>query len=570
MRRSLPLFFALAALVAIAACKPIQTDHTYDYDYPSTRQDFTVRWIGTPSGVALWVSTANDLEENGRYEGIQFLVDPGSPTDVESVVLPYLAKNGMPPGHPLAYVVLTSGDAQAMAGAERAAKEFKGARIIAPGRVSGAKGKPAPAVKVLEVGPEVSARLFRLDGAAAIDAQAVLLRFIDVAFLLLPAHTEGIADAMADSVGEKLEKEGLHTTLLYAAGGMPVSEHPLEHLDPEVVVGAGAIGSMLSIPVPKPGEVLQVGTNGSEMTTPGPRTRSRYGHWIDCSGVTSCGAELAVHGEGPVLVPITLAGQDEGVFLVDTRAPFSYLARPRFEKIPGWEKAAHGGHSHAGGEIGVEVPGFTLSGGGRSVKVLRWHALPIEPFQIDGKDVAGVLGMDILQSFRLELRPKEKVLAFTPNFDAPREHLEPAEKKTDGARQAWDVPMDRSPAGPLILATMDGEPRSLIVDLAAEQTRVYVRKDAWQKVESPKPQELWVFDVPDEIDEASWKKWELEAGALDVKELNLFGAKFEDTTALAIDRPLEADVIGLDFLRTFDRVSLDFRRRSIVLERTSG
>jgi hypothetical protein len=304
------------------------------------------------------------------------------------------------------------------------------------------------------------------------------------------------------------------------------------------------------------------------MSSPGPRTRSRYGHWIDCGeSAKSCGADLAVDAAGPVLVPVTLAGQEPGLFLVDTRAPFSYLARPRFEKIPGWEKAEHAGHSHAGGEIGVEVPTFSLAGGGRSVKILRWHVLPIEPFQIGGKDVAGVIGMDLLQSFRLDLKPKAKVIGWTPNFDVPREHLPAAETKVDGARTAWDVPMDRSPAGPLILSTMDGEPKSLIVDLAAERTRVFVRETKWAAVTGSAKQDLWIFDVPDEIDEASWKKWELTAGSLTVKELNLFGAKFSDTQALAIDRPLEADVLGLDFLRTFDRVSLDFRRRSIILER---
>lgn len=79
-----------------------------------------------------------------------------------------------------------------------------------------------------------------------------------------------------------------------------------------------------------------------------------------------------------------------------------------------------------------------------------------------------------------------------------------------------------------------------------------------------------MFDVPDEVDEAAWKKWELTAGTVTVKELNLFGAKFADQPALAIDRPLDVDVIGLDFLRTFDKVSLDFRRRSMVLERSNG
>ena len=91
--------------------------------------------------------------------------------------------------------------------------------------------------------------------------------------------------------------------------------------------------------------------------------------------------------------------------------------------------------------------------------------------------------------------------------------------------------------------------------------------EAWSKVSAPTARVLWAFDVPDEIDEAKWTKFQFTAGALAVKELNLFGAKFQDTSALAVDLPLESDVIGLDFLQRFDRVSLDFRRRSILLER---
>ena len=554
----------VATLLALGACKPIQRDHTYDYDYPKPEREFLLRWIGTPSGAALWVSTANDGEDNGRYEGIEFLVDPGSPTDVETVVLPALERSGLKPGQRLAYVVLTSADAQAVAGAQRVVKAFPGAEIVTPARnAPSSKGKSVASAAKLDVGPEISARIFRAPAPA--DALAILIRFIDVQILLLPAD----AETLAHSIGEKMEKEGLHTTLVFAGGGAALSKHALEHLDPEIVVGAPGNSSMVHLALPKAGEMVQVGTIGSEMSSPGPQTRSRYAHWIDCGGIEKCGADLGVQGDGPVIVPLKLAGQEEGLFLVDTKAPFSYLVRSRFEKITGWEKAQHAGHSHGASSIGLEVPAFSLFGGGRSVFVRRWHVLPIAPFQIGGKDIAGVIGLDLLQSFKLELRPKEKKLFLTPNFDAPRERLGPAESKTDGARATWDVPMDKSPSGPLILATMDGLPRSLIVDLAAEQTRVYVSPttDAWTRVAAPTDRVLWAFDVPDEIDEATWKKFELKAGSLPVKELNLFGAKFPDTSALAVDLPLESDVLGLDFLRQFDRVSLDFRRRSILLER---
>ena len=582
--RFLSVLFATA--LAAASCKPIHRDHTFDYAYPQTRRDLLVRWIGTPSGAALWISTADDGEDNGRYQGIHLLVDPGGPTDVETVVLPALQRGGLQPGMPVAYVVLTRGDAAARAGAARIAKEFRGTRIVAPGRVGPARSRGAGDAAVpssLEVGPEVSLRLFEPKGAGGVDALAMVLRFIDVQMLLLPGHADGLADAMAETIGERLEKEGLSTTLVYAAGGEAVSPEAQEHLHPEVVVAHEGAAALVRFAPPEPGSVLEIGTDGSEIRAPGPRTRSRYGHWIDCSaGKDRCGADFALQVGEPVLVPIRIQDR-EGLFLLDTRAPFSYLSRPLYETIPGWRDASGAGHTHGGGQIGLEVPPFTLGAAApersadadatppRSVRVHRWHVLPIEPFRIGEKEIAGVIGMDLLQSFRVELRPKENLLALTPNFEMPRERLPKAEKTTEGAVSTWDVPMDRSPGGPLILARADGEPRSLVVDLAAEHTRIYVRKEAWEeRVAGSKEQVLSVFDVPDEIGDAAWRDYPLTTGALTLRELNLSGVVFQDTPALAVDRPLDTDVLGLDFLESFDRVSIDFRRRSIVLERRSG
>jgi hypothetical protein len=138
------------------------------------------------------------------------------------------------------------------------------------------------------------------------------------------------------------------------------------------------------------------------------------------------------------------------------------------------------------------------------------------------------------------------------------------------------VSAGRPVAGARVLASRSSPARRSEIGISqADGTFVLERVPAGEvslsaapyKVTAPAKQDLWIFDVPDEIDEAAWKKWELTSGSLSVKELNLFGAKFPDQSALAIDRPLDVDVIGLDFLRSFDKVSLDFRRRSIVLER---
>src|SRR5947207_102480 len=104
MRR--PVLAVLALLAS--SCKPIETAHSDPHKYPAKRSDLTVRWIGTSSPrPAIWISTADDGESNGRYEGLHALIDPGSPADVESIVLPFLAAHGLAKGASVAYVLST-------------------------------------------------------------------------------------------------------------------------------------------------------------------------------------------------------------------------------------------------------------------------------------------------------------------------------------------------------------------------------------------------------------------------------------------------------------------------------
>src|SRR5688500_18781197 len=127
--RALPLALALTALVA--GCRPIRTEHGFDYAYPRTRSDFTVRWIGLGDGrAAMWITTANDGEANNRYEGIEFFVDPGSPRDVETHVLPQLQAKGLKKGSKAAWILLTGSEPEALAGAERLSKELQIGGVI--------------------------------------------------------------------------------------------------------------------------------------------------------------------------------------------------------------------------------------------------------------------------------------------------------------------------------------------------------------------------------------------------------------------------------------------------------
>lgn len=568
MRRRSPVLVAFApafaAALVLCGCKPLRTPHTFDLEFPSKRADFTARFLGTPSGrTALWITTADDAEANGRYEGLQIVVDPGTPSDVESVVIPWLAAHGLKKRGAIAYLLSTSAEPPMLAGVERLRREFSVAHVVVPdppgsharshefgGRLPG----------YMEFGPEITARVLRPEGTDALGAQAFAVRFIDVQLLLLPALRGPAAADYGRALHAILAKEGLHATLVSDDG------EASQGFESEVVVGRGenASASIMLAP-PRPGEAVEVTTNGSEMHAPGARTRSRFGHWLDCRGdAARCDATLDAAATGPLVVPLTLAGTP-GWFLVDTRAPLSFLAAPRFRSIAGWEKAETGAHGHGAEAIGLEVPPFTLGPEGPLVR--RWHVLPCEPFTVAGREIAGVLGMDLLQSFRLTIAKtaSSRSLTFHPNFDEPREKL-PAAATTVADGSGWDVPMDHSPAGPLLLATLDGESRSLIVDLGAAQSAVFVRPAIFsEKVRAPEDRVWTSFDVEGDLSKAAWTTTALRAGSLDVADLGLFGAHFPRRTLLAVDHPLASDRLGMDFFDGFSSVELDFRRRSLRL-----
>lgn len=543
---------------------------------PVAKRDLRVRWIGLPSGSnAAWITTADDGVPNGRSDGVDLIVDPGTPADVESTLIPALAAAGLKPGARIAQIIVTSGEADRVAGARRLARHVSAKNLSIPEALPGRSGAREPALSYLALGTEVTAIVVRPGDAHGVPAQALLLRFIEMQVLFLPPIPAAAAEPFARAVGETLEKRGLHPTVV--SSGTALSAETIAALETEAVVAAAEPGgTVVRLPSPAPGSTLVLETNGAEARAPGPLLRSRYGHWIDCTELSpapgsapapapgsapACRAELATSASGPTLVKMSVAGAPVSWFLVDTRSPYSYLARPLFEAIPGWESASTHGHGHAGGALGLAVPAFRLGG----LAIRRWHVLPIDAFQVGDQTVVGVIGLDLLQSFRVELSPRADRLALSPNFDEPI-RMAGAAKALEGKTGGWDVPMDRSPAGPLILATLDGMPKSLIVDLASAETAVYLNKEELAKrVTARGPVARWSFTVADDIADAGWKSLPLEAGTFRVKDLNLFGAHFSDVPALAVDRPLKADVLGLDFLERFETVQLDFRRKSIAL-----
>ena len=197
--------------------------------------------------------------------------------------------------------------------------------------------------------------------------------------------------------------------------------------------------------------------------------------------------------------------------------------------------------------------------------IRRWHVLSCEPFSIGGREIAGVIGMDLLQSFRMTLSHSAgaRRLTLLPNFEEPRERIGKA-VAIEGA--GWDVPLDYSPAGPLVLSTLDGEARSLILDLGSARSAIFVRPSEFDaKVKAPSVRQWQSFEVEGDLSRAEWKKTEVRAGDVVIADLNLMGAHLPHRTLLALDHPLSTDLLGMDFLDGFGKAEFDFRRRSLRL-----
>ncbi len=570
LRPLAPLFLFLAA-----ACKPIETRHVLRPDDLRPRRDLALRWIGTGAGDALWISTADDREPNGRFEGLHAVVDPGPPDEVEGRLLPAMRSAGFTDGASLAYVVVTTDDPHQRAGARRLGELVPVERTIVPGLAGAGRssdrrrrartddfGGPLPGY--LDLGGELTVRLLP---SARADRRLLLLRFIDFRLLLVPAQA---ASGLTAADVERIEQEAAPLTLLDLRDRD--ADALSRHLHPEVALGgrpaAGAIAAAppgdgpLLLTRPLPGETREVTTAGGETRLPGPYLRSRFGHWLDCRvGQERCAAELPVDPGGPLIVPVTIGGRASRL-LVDSRAPFSFLSTSSLKAL-GLDAADAHGHSHGAEGMGIRLPDVELGSDPSAPRLVGWRVLPIAPFEIDGRPVDGVIGIDLLQSFRVTLRPNASRLTLQPNFDPPHDRLRPsAERSGDG----WDVPLDRSPGGPLLLATVDGRGRSLTLGLGAAESTLYLRTEEWERLAGEsRPFVHRALRVPDDLRDAAWRSAEIRGRRHSVGDLNLFGAHFAGIPFVAVDDPLVGDVVGLDFLRRFSRIEIDFRRRSLAL-----
>lgn len=488
---------------------------------------------------SVWLRTADDgVVNNGRYEGRTLLFHPTEASVMES----RLREVDCPENCTIDVVFVSRSDDESYAQLQwlldtRDVGQIVGIETVEEGarprdeafnpeRVD--YGGPLPGL--LSLGGEITAKVLPAGPEGA--SMGLYLRFIDVT-MLLPAHPDAKEDAN--------ERVDLVVSVL--------SEHVPTASDPEVWLGPAehAPDDALVVPV---GDGDVVRSDGSEISLPGGRYRNKHGVYLVCAD-TACRADLEATVQGPLFVRGELPAGTEGWFLVDTRSERSYIARDRLDLTgaTGVEIEATG---HGAEAVGIRLPPLLL--GGVQVHGLRVHA--VEPIRIAGQRVAGVLGRDVLESFVMKLDDDGVHLSVA--LDTPRRARLAEARRTE---QGTFVPMDWSPAGPLVMAELDGVRHSLIVATALEHSIVSDAPASATRGESMELETPWL-DGPH-----AQPTWMRLSGPLHAREaaMQVGGVELGSRRVWVPEQPITTDVIGMDFLRSFTSAELDFRERELRL-----
>lgn len=402
--------------------------------------ELRLRFLGRPSGgAAIWLTTGDDEEpDNHRYEGQHLLIDPGTVEDVEAL-LPLLGK-----AEP-AFVLLTVADDASRAGAERLRRAFKRIKIVSATDTRAA----------LTLGLELSMKLV----PAGPSAVGIRIRYFDRVFAILPPS---IALEAIDALRKELEELDLHVTLAHVTQGADFSAAALERLDPEAVVGVVGSSGAVGFPLPAPETILEIRTNGTELED-GVRFRSGHHHWIER---TPTGVAMPLPASGPMVVTVQALGRD-ALFLVDSRSPFSYITRSWGDTLP---------PARAHGKISLQstprIPRATLGSPETGAIVIhRWNLHPIDDFALpDGRKIDGVLGFDILESIRIEMRPRDATMTWFWSGLSKTGSVEPAISEPGAKRTFAVMPLSLSARGATLPVELRRIPRLAEIGLSSEST----------------------------------------------------------------------------------------------------
>ncbi|MDB5699266.1 MAG: hypothetical protein JWN69_2070 [Alphaproteobacteria bacterium] len=258
------------------------------------------------------------------------------------------------------------------------------------------------------------------------------------------------------------------------------------------------------------------------------------------------------HGDGArMTVPVSISGQGPYAFLVDTGAERTVISRElasRLALIPGDQVTVHS-MTETGLVSTARIPELKVSK--NSMKDLQAPA-----FAAADLGAAGMLGVDSLQSQRVVFDFARKTMSIR------------ASRRWDNDRDPNTIVVSaRSLYGRLLItqASVDGEKIVVVLDTGSQITigngALRRKLAARNKLRATQPVELIsVTGGMTLVDYTAVKR--MAIGGVDIRNMPIGFADVQPFRQLHLeDRP--ALLLGMDALKLFDRVSVDFARKEV-------
>lgn len=546
------------------------------------RSEFTLLVLGQPQGQTTWITTGNDQNpNNGQFDGKNFLFHTGSAQALANLET-LLPKQGLLAGAEVEALFLSHRGPETEKALARLQTLWPIHHVVGvpnPGDPTeftphkAVYGKSLPGR--LNLGSELTARVLP-PLAEGLGAAGLHLRFVDMRILLLGDVATTHPEKSWSTFLSSIPPEHLMANLVIAPLGAPV--HALvETAQPALWIGDTTDQALVEIkahahavpywfPKPKEDEALSMVTDGVEARGPGTLYRARMGHYLLCPKEGACKTTFQKTDDGPLLLELEIPRGSPGWFLLDTRSMHSYLTEKRIHQLPGNQHAHHHGHSHGGQATGALIPTFHLG----SVGFHHWRVRGMPAAQFAGRPLAGVLGRDFLEPFRLEIKRQEGILSLENTLEEPAASRLPSGSMTKNkGGETYEVPMDWSPAGPLVIAKVDERQVSLVFATASRWSLLSVPWAAQQAAPGPVKINL-AFEPYLRLEEDASPIWDHlvePLRPLAVKNLSLRGLSFGNRQLWVPARALRTDLLGMDFLQEFEEAAFDFRGRMLTLKR---
>lgn len=261
--------------------------------------------------------------------------------------------------------------------------------------------------------------------------------------------------------------------------------------------------------------------------------------------------DFAIDRTERMTVPVSVAGTGPYPFIVDTGAERTVIARDLARKL-GLD-AGRTAVMHSMTEVSsvetVVIPSLQVS----SQKVTDIHAPALARVDLGA---AGMLGVDSLQDHRVVLDFKEGTMTVSPS--AKREPRWKGDEIVVTARRRF---------GQLILADakIDGDKVYVIVDTGAQLSvgNAALRRKLLGRAPKDPNKMVEMRSVTGGSMFAEWSVIDsISIGGLDVNDLPVAFADAHPFKKLGLEKK-PALLLGMDALRLFDRVSVDFASKKV-------